>query len=87
MTGGDKTSGDDAGGWDQPMSALMISALNHPLRRELLRALNGSGDAPSTIQLSEMTGTNVRSVDYHLEVLVSGNLVSGRFSSSRARLP
>lgn len=84
MTGGDKTSGDAAGDQDQRMSTLMISVLNHPLRRELLKALNGSDDAHSTIQLSKVTGANVRSVDYHIKILVSGNLASGRFSSAGA---
>jgi DNA-binding transcriptional ArsR family regulator len=71
MASGDKTNGSGAKGKGQRMSALLIQALNHPLRRKLLRALHSSGDARSPVQLSKMTGENVSNIDYHIKILVS----------------
>jgi DNA-binding transcriptional ArsR family regulator len=68
---GDKTNGSGAKGESQRMSALLIQALNHPLRRKLLRALHSSDDARSPVQLSKMTGEDVSSIDYHIKILVS----------------
>jgi DNA-binding transcriptional ArsR family regulator len=53
------------------MSPLLIQALNHPLRRKLLRALHSSADARSPVQLSKMTGEDISGIDYHIKILVS----------------
>lgn len=71
MTDGNGTNGGGAKDRGQRMSALLIQALNHPLRRKLLRALHGSGDARSPVQLSKMTGEDLSSIDYHIKILVS----------------
>ena len=70
MASGDKKNG-GAQSKDQRMSPLLIQALNHPLRRKLLRALHSSDDARSPVKLSKMTGTDVSSIDYHVKILVS----------------
>jgi DNA-binding transcriptional ArsR family regulator len=51
------------------MSALLINALNHPLRRKILRGLHGAGEARSPAQLSKVVGRDVSSVSYHMKVL------------------
>ena len=71
MPDGDRTNGGAAQDKGQRMSALLIRALNHPLRRKLLRALHGSSEAHSPIQLSRMTGEDVSNIDYHIKILVS----------------
>jgi DNA-binding transcriptional ArsR family regulator len=71
VASGDKTNGGGAKGRSQRMSALLIQALNHPLRRKLLRALHSSDDARSPVQLSKMTGEDLSSIDYHIKILVS----------------
>lgn len=70
MADRDKTNGDAARNKDQRMSALLIHALHHPLRRKLLRTLHGSGEAHSPVQLSKMTGEDISNIDYHLKILV-----------------
>lgn len=71
VTDDDETNGGAAQGKDQRMSPLLIQALNHPLRRKLLRALHSSDDARSPVQLSKMTGEDISSIDYHIKILVS----------------
>lgn len=71
MANGDETNGGAAQGKSQRMSPLLIQALNHPLRRKLLRALHGADDARSPVQLSKMTGEDISSIDYHIKILVS----------------
>ena len=71
MINGDETNGGGAQGKSQRMSPPLIQALNHPLRRKLLRALHGSDDAHSPVQLSKLTGEDVSSIDYHIKILVS----------------
>ncbi len=53
------------------MSALLIQALNHPVRRKILRVLNGSGDPCSPVKLSKTIGQDVSNIDYHVKILVS----------------
>jgi DNA-binding transcriptional ArsR family regulator len=67
----DEAGGGAAHGKDQRMSALLIQALNHPLRRKLLRALHRCGDARSPVQLSKMTGEDISGIDHHIKILVS----------------
>ena len=71
MANGDKTNGSSTNGKSKRMSALLIQALNHPLRRKLLRALHSSDNACSPVQLSKMTGEDISSIDYHIKILVS----------------
>jgi DNA-binding transcriptional ArsR family regulator len=67
----DKKNGNGAKGKSQRMSPLLIQALNHPLRRTLLRALHNSDGARSPVQLSKMIGEDVSSIDYHIKILAS----------------
>lgn len=55
----------------QPMSGSLIRALNHPLRRRLLRALHRTEGARSATQLRTTVHSTVASVDYHLKVLAA----------------
>lgn len=71
LTDGGGTNGGGAKDNGQRMSEPLIAALNHPLRRRLLRALHSAGDARSPIQLSKIIGANVSNVDYHVKVLES----------------
>lgn len=71
MASGKKKNGNGAQSKGQRMSPLLIQALNHPLRRKLLRALHSSDDARSPVQLSKMTGEDVSGIDYHIKILVS----------------
>jgi hypothetical protein len=71
MTDGDGPNGDSGQSKNQRMSPLLIQALNHPLRRKLLRALHSSDDARSPVQLSKLTGEDISSIDYHIKILVS----------------
>jgi len=61
-----KKSG-DPGGW---RSADLISALNHPLRRRILRSLHESGERSSPARLRERLGAELSCVSYHVTVLV-----------------
>lgn len=67
----EKANGDAPHSKDQRMSPLLIRALNHPLRRKLLRALHSSDDARSPVQLSKITGEDISGIDYHIKILVS----------------
>ena len=71
LTGGGGTNGGAARDNGQRMSELLIAALNHPLRRKLLRALHNADDARSPMQLSKTIEANVSNVDYHVKVLES----------------
>jgi DNA-binding transcriptional ArsR family regulator len=53
------------------MTAALIEAVNHPLRRKLLRTLHSSDDARSPIQLSKIIGGEVSTVAYHMKALAS----------------
>jgi DNA-binding transcriptional ArsR family regulator len=64
-----ETDGKAARGEAQRMSVPLIHALSHPLRRRLLRALNGSSESRSPVQLSRALGADVSSVAYHVHIL------------------
>lgn len=51
------------------MTAALIDAVNHPLRRKLLRALHNSDDARSPVQLSKVVGVEVGTIAYHMRAL------------------
>jgi DNA-binding transcriptional ArsR family regulator len=51
-----------------PETADLISALNHPLRRRILRVL-ASGKAASATDLSELLGMRLGNIAYHMKVL------------------
>jgi DNA-binding transcriptional ArsR family regulator len=62
-------------------------ALNHPIRREVLRRLNGSGEACTAVQLAAgMEPVELSQVSYHLQVLVRSGVAAsdgaGPFSES-----
>ncbi len=50
-----------------PKADGLLVALNHPLRRQILRALNGQSVSP--IQLSKTLGEPVTRLSYHVKVL------------------
>lgn len=50
-------------------TSLLISALNHPLRRRILRGIDGGGDVISARQLARELGQPIGNVSYHLQVL------------------
>jgi DNA-binding transcriptional ArsR family regulator len=51
-----------------PDTAAMITALNHPLRRQILRVL-ATGRAASATELSELLGIRLGNIAYHMKVL------------------
>jgi DNA-binding transcriptional ArsR family regulator len=52
-------------------------ALNHPIRREVLRRLNGSNEACTAIRLvAGMEPVELSQVNYHLQVLVRSGVVA-----------
>lgn len=54
---------------DGRISALLLGALNHPVRREALRLLHQMGGPGSAGQLSKAMKADVSQVSYHLKVL------------------
>jgi DNA-binding transcriptional ArsR family regulator len=51
-----------------PDTATLITALNHPLRRQILRAL-ASGEPASATNLSELLQVRLGNIAYHMKVL------------------
>ena len=51
-----------------PDTAALITALNHPLRRRILRVLL-SGRSASATDLSELLGVRLGNIAYHMKVL------------------
>jgi DNA-binding transcriptional ArsR family regulator len=51
-----------------PDTAALITALNHPLRRKILRVL-ASGEAASATDLSELLEIRLGNIAYHMKVL------------------
>ncbi len=51
------------------MSATLIRALNHPVRREALRLLHRSGESKSAVQMSRSLRVSGEKLSYHLKVL------------------
>ena len=51
-----------------PDTAALITALNHPLRRKILRALV-EGEAASATNLSELLDIRLGNIAYHMKVL------------------
>jgi predicted transcriptional regulator len=49
--------------------AELISALNHVLRREILRLMHSSPDARSPVDISEELGQPLAGVSYHVQIL------------------
>jgi DNA-binding transcriptional ArsR family regulator len=47
----------------------LLQALNHPLRRRILRTLHEAGEARSPIELSQAFDTPLSNVSYHVKVL------------------
>jgi len=50
-------------------TTLLISALNHPLRRRILRKIDEDGGVTSARQLARELGLPIGNVSYHLQVL------------------
>lgn len=65
-----KGTDDKAAPGDQRMSGSLIRAIDHPLRRVLLRALHRSSEPRSPVQLSKETGESVGKIAYHVSILV-----------------
>ena len=59
--------GKKGGGRDSQQN--LIAALNHGMRRKLLRRLNGSSEPRSPVRLSKQLGADLGSVSYHMDVL------------------
>ncbi len=57
-------------------TGLLISALNHPLRRRILRKLNERVEAASARQLAREMGLPIGNVSYHLQVLARLNVLT-----------
>ncbi len=51
-----------------PDTAALITALNHPLRRRILRVL-ASGESASATDLSELLNVRLGNIAYHMKVL------------------
>lgn len=60
---------------DRPQEENLLTALGHPLRREILRAM--ADDKPvSPRELSEALGQPLSNVSYHVRVLVQSEAVT-----------
>jgi DNA-binding transcriptional ArsR family regulator len=53
----------------QEMSAALIYVLNHPVRRQILRSLNGDGKSRSPRELTEFVAASLSNLSYHTRVL------------------
>jgi len=59
-----------------PTASELISAVNHPLRRQILFAyLDGSVECASAKDLAAATDRRVGQVDYHLKTLAKGDIL------------
>ncbi len=54
----------------------LLAVLNHPLRRRILRALHGAGEAKSPGELGRAFQIPVSNVSYHVRVLHESNAVA-----------
>lgn len=57
------------------MSAQLVNALNHAVRREMLRLLNKPGAAMTATELSRWIRASPKSLPHHLQVLKAVNAV------------
>src|SRR5262245_40494098 len=57
------------------MTARLIDAVNHPLRRKVLRALHDSNEALSPKRLAQILGEGLSNVSYHMKVLAKRHAV------------
>lgn len=60
---------DDGGGRTTPEVINVITALGHPLRRRIMRRLEGAGVARSPAELSIELNNSLSGVSYHVRVL------------------
>lgn len=60
---------------DRPKEETLLTALGHPLRREILRAM-ADGEPTSPRELSEALGQPLSNVSYHVRVLVQSKAVT-----------
>lgn len=59
-----------------PTASELISAVSHPLRRQILLAyLEGSVECPTTIELAAAMDRRVSQVAYHLKTLAKGDIL------------
>lgn len=59
-----------------PTSSELISAVNHPLRRQILRAyVDGSVECASASELAQAMDRRVGQVAYHLKTLARGDIL------------
>jgi len=54
----------------------LLAALNHPLRRRILRTLHGAGEARSSAELSKAFQMPVSKISYHVRVLHESHVVA-----------
>lgn len=65
-----------AGPSASPSPSDVLHALNHPLRRRILRALHQAGEARSPRELSETLCDPLSNVSYHVRVLRARGVVA-----------
>lgn len=59
----------DGTGEGQRMTSMLITALGHPVRREILRMIHGSDGPMSAIRISKIVEGTQNRISYHLGVL------------------
>jgi len=63
-------------------------ALNHPIRREVLRRLNSSAEACTAVQLAKgMEPVALSQVSYHMQVLVRSGVAASEGSGPYSECP
>lgn len=65
------------GGSGGEREANLIKALNHPLRRRILRLLHETGERSSPARMREKLGGELSCVSYHVTVLVRFGALKG----------
>lgn len=57
------------------VDAELVTALNHPLRRQLLKLYLEKGAALSPKELADLTGEKLPTISYHVRVLADRNAI------------
>lgn len=76
MASGGKGIGGSRFGKGIRVSAEVLKALNHEIRREALRLLHLRGGAASAVQLSQSIAVPTTTISYHLKVLDDAGIVA-----------
>jgi DNA-binding transcriptional ArsR family regulator len=72
---GRKRGDDHWGEMDGEFAVLLIRALDHEIRRTVLRILADSGEAMSPVVMARMMGVPLSSVSYHVNILKKCGMV------------